>query len=77
METLGFPSVPVMKNPPANAGDAGVIPGSERSPAEGNGNTLQYFCLGNPMDRGAWRAAVHGVTNSQTQLLNKTTTKNK
>ena len=66
-----------MKNPPANAGDVGVIPGSERSPAEGNGNTLQYFCLGNPMDRGAWRAAVHGVTNSQTQLLNKTTTKNK
>ena len=77
METLGFPSVPVMKNPPANAGDVGSIPGSERSPAEGNGNTLQFFCLGNPTDRGAWRPAVHGVTNSQTQLLNKTTTKNK
>ena len=55
----------VVKNLPANAGDmsdAGSIPGSGRSPEEGNGNPLQYSCLKNPMDRGAWRATVHGVT---------------
>ena len=51
----------VVKNPPANAGDAGSIPGSGSSPGEGNGNPLQYSCLENPMDRGAWRATVHGV----------------
>ena len=49
------------KNLPANAGDGGSIPGSGRSPGEGNGNLLQYSCLENPMDRGAWRAIVHGV----------------
>ena len=58
----------MVKNPPANAGDAGSIPESERSPGEGNGNPLQYSCLGNPLDRGAWRAAVHGVTKNRTQL---------
>ena len=52
----------VIKNPPANAGDTGLIPGWERSPGEGNGNPLQYSCLGNPMDRGCWQAVVHGVT---------------
>ena len=52
----------VVKNPPANAGDAGSIPGSERSPRGGNDNPLQYYCLENPMDRGAWWATVHGVT---------------
>ena len=52
----------VVRNPPANAGDADSIPGSGRSPREGNGNPLQYSCLGNPIDRGAWWAAVHGVT---------------
>ena len=55
----------VVKNPPANTGDAGdtgSIPGSERSPGEGNSNPLQYSCLGNPMDRGNWQATVHGVT---------------
>ena len=54
-----------------NAGDPGdvcSIPGSGRSPEEGNGNRLQYFSLVNPMDRGAWQATVHGVTKSQTQL---------
>ena len=56
----------VVKNPPANAGDVGPIPGSGRSPGEGRGNPLQYPCLGNPMDRGAWHAAVHGVTKSRT-----------
>ena len=58
----------VAKNPPANAGDVGLIPGSGRSPGEGNGNSLQYSSLENPMDRGAWRAIVHGVAKSQTQL---------
>ena len=54
----------VVKNPPANAGDnrdAGWIPGSERLPGEWNGNPLQYSCLENSMDRGAWRATVHGI----------------
>ena len=46
----------------------GSIPGSGRSPEGGNGNPLQYSCLGNPMDRGAWRATVHGVSKSQTRL---------
>ena len=58
----------VVKNPLANAGDAGSIPGSGRSPGEGNGNPLQHFCLENPMDRGAWWAAAHGVANSRTRL---------
>ena len=52
----------MVKNPPANVGDAGSIPGSERSSREGSGNPLQYSCLGNPMDRGDWQAIVHGVT---------------
>ena len=51
-----------VKNPLANAGDEGLIPGLERSLGEGNGNPLQYSCLGNPMDRGAWWVTVHGVT---------------
>ena len=60
----------MVKNPPAPTGDVrGVdsIPGSERSPGEGNGNLLQYSCLENSMDRGAWWATVHGVAKSQTQ----------
>ena len=52
----------MVKNPSADVGDAGLIPGLGRSPGEGNGNLLQYSCLGIPMDRGAWRATVHGVT---------------
>ena len=58
----------VVKNLPANAGDigdTGSIPGSERSPGEGNGNPLQYPCLENLRDRGAWWATVHGVTKSR------------
>ena len=51
-----------------NAGDLGSIPGLGRSPGEGNGSPLQYSCLENPMDRGAWQATVHRVTKSQTQL---------
>ena len=61
--------VQLVKNLPANAGDirdVGSIPGSGRSPEEGNGNPLQYSCLENSMDRGAWRATGHGVTKSQT-----------
>ena len=61
----------VVKNPPTNVGDLGdmsSISGSGRSPGEGNGNSLQYSYLGNPMDRGAWWATVHGVTKSQTGL---------
>ena len=58
----------VVKNLPANAGDvkdAGLIPGSGRSPEGGHGNRLQYACLENPMDRGGWQAAVHRVVKSQ------------
>ena len=61
IDSQGFPGGSVVKNPPANAGDLISILGSKRSPGEGNGNPLQYPCLGNPVDRGAWRAAVHGV----------------
>ena len=57
--------VPVVKNPPASAGDMGSIPGSGRSPREGNGNPLQYSCLEIFLDRGAWRASVHGVAESE------------
>ena len=58
----------MVKNLPANAGDAGSIPGSGRSPGEGDGYPLQYSCLENPMDRGAWWATVHEVAKSQTGL---------
>ena len=58
----------MVKNPPANAGDMGSIPGSGRSPRETNGNPLQYSYLENLMDRGDWWATVHGVAKSQTQL---------
>ena len=59
---MGFPGGSEVKNPPANAGDAGSIPGAGGSPGGGNGNPLQYSCLGNPMDRGAWWVTVHRVT---------------
>ena len=58
----------MVKNPSANAGDMGSIPGSRRSPGEGNGNPLPSSCLENPMDRRTWWATVHGVTKSQAQL---------
>ena len=66
---MGFPGGTVVKNPPANAGDvrdAGSLPRQGRSLGEGNGNQLQYSGLGNPMDRGAWRATVHGIAKSPT-----------
>ena len=50
----------MVKNLPTNEGDPGLIPGLGRSPREGNGNPLQYFCLGNPMDRGTWQATAYG-----------------
>ena len=62
MDLLGFPGDSLVKNLPANAGGVGSVSGSRRSPGEGNGGLLQYFCLGNPMDRGACWATVHGVT---------------
>ena len=65
---FSFPGSSVVKNPPTNAGDTGdtvSILRSGRSPGEGNGNPLQYFCLENCMDRGAWQGIVHGITKSQ------------
>ena len=67
--SLGFPGGSVVKNLPANAEDTGLIP----DPGERNGSPLQYSCLENPMDRGAWRATVHGVTKRWTWLRNWTT----
>ena len=64
--TGGLPGGSVVKNPPVNAGDAGLIPGLGKSPGGGSGNPLQYYCLGNPMDRGGWWTTVHGVTKSRT-----------
>ena len=65
---MDFPGGSDSKMSAYNAGDLGSIPGSGRSPGEGNGNPLQYSCLENPMDGGAWRATVHGVAKSRTQL---------
>ena len=61
---MGFPGGLDGKESACNAGDLGSIPVSGRFPGEGNGNSLQYSCLENPMDRGAWRATVHGVAES-------------
>ena len=65
-ENLGFPSGSVIKNPPANAGDTGLILGSGRSPGGGIGNPLQFSCLKNSLDSGVWWAALHGVAQSRT-----------
>ena len=62
----GFPGGSEVKNLPAKEADSGLIPGSGKSPGRGKANPLQYSCLGNPMDRGAWWATVHGVAQSQT-----------
>ena len=64
--SLGFPGGTLVKNPPANAGDMDSIPGLEKSPGVGKGNPLQYSCLENSMDRGAWKTAVRGVAKSWT-----------
>ena len=71
MTSQGFPGDSVVKNPPANTGATGEavsIPGSRRSPGEGHGNPLQYFCWGNPVDRADWRAIVHGVAESDMSM---------
>ena len=65
-----FPGGSDGKEPACNVGDLGSIPGLGRSPGKGHGNPPQYSCLENPMDRGAWRATVHGVTESRTRLNN-------
>ena len=68
-----FPVVLVVKNPPANPGDLSSIPGSGRSPGEGNGNPLQYSCLEDPLDRGAWWATIHSVAETDmTEAFNYT-----
>ena len=69
---VGFPGGSEVKVSACNAEDLGSIPGSGRSPGEGNGNPLQYSCLENPMDRGAWWAPVHGVAESRTKLSDST-----
>ena len=68
---VGLPGGSNGKESACNVGDLGLIPGSGRSPGEGNGSPLQYSCLENSMDRGAWQAPVHGVANSQTRLSDK------
>ena len=70
----GFPGSSVVKNLPASAGDVGFLPGLGRSPGEGMASLLRYSCLGNPVDRGVWRAAAHGVTKSHTWLSNSIAT---
>ena len=65
---MGFPGGSEVKASASNAGYPGSIPGLGRSPGEGNGNPLQYSCLENPMDGGAWRATVRGVAKSRTRL---------
>ena len=73
---MDFPGDSEDKVSACNVGDPGSIPGLGRSPGEGNGNPLQYSCLENPMDRGAWRAIVHRVAKSQTGLSDFTFTFN-
>ena len=72
--SLGFPGSSAVKVSACNAGDLGLIPGLGRSPGEGNGNPLQYSCLENPMDGGAWWATVHRVAKSWTRLSDFTFT---
>ena len=70
---LGIPCSSVSKESAWNSGDPGSIPGSGRNPGEGNGNPLQYSCLENPTDRGAWQATVHGVARVRHDLVAKHT----
>ena len=72
LKDKNFPGGSEVKASASNAGDLGLIPGSGRSSGEGNGNPLQYSCLENPMDGGAWWATVHGVTKSRTRLSDLT-----
>ena len=66
--SLGFPGGSAGKESTCSAGDAGSVPGSGRSSGGGHGNSLQYSCLKNPMNRGAWQTTVHGVAKNQTRL---------
>ena len=68
---MSFPTGSMIKNLPANAGDAALIPGWGRSPGEGSGNRLQYSCLGIPMIRRAWRATIHGFKNESDKTATK------
>ena len=68
---MNLSGVSVVKNPPANAGDTGLIPGSGKSLGEGNGNPFQCSCLKNSMDKGAWLATVHGVVRVGHDLITK------
>ena len=68
---MGLPGGSLVKNLPVSAGDMGMIPGSGRSPGEGNGNPLWYSWLGNPMDRGAWWITVDGITEESDMTYNK------
>ena len=70
---MGFPGGSDGKESVCNAGNLGLIPGSGRSPGGGNGNPLQYSCLENFMERGAWQATAHGVTKSRTQPRSEST----
>ena len=70
----GFPGGSVVKKALVSAGDVDAIPGRSRSPGEGNSNPLQYFCLGNPMDRRSWQATVHEVARVVHNLVTKPTT---
>ena len=77
MDCNSFPGDSVVKDPPAMQGcqrPRGSIPGLGKSPRGGNGNPFQYSCLGNPMERGAWQATVHGVAKETDTLATKTTT---
>ena len=69
---MGFPGGSMVNYPPANAGEASLIPALGRSPGEGNGNPFQHSCLRNLMDRGDWPATIHGVTKEWSQLSEKT-----
>ena len=71
LQHSGFPGDSEGNESTCKAGDPGSIPGSGRSPREGNGNPLQYSCLENPMDRGAWQATIYSITKNQTQLSDK------
>ena len=71
MKCSWFPGGSVAQKPPANAGAVGWIPGLGRCPGEGNGNPLQYSCLGNPMERGARQATVHGLAKRRNSLATK------
>ena len=74
MLSRGFPGGSDGKESTCNAGDSGLMPGTGRTPGERNGYPLQYSCLENSMDKGAWQATVHGVINSQTRLRDYTFT---